>query len=112
MTTLLDLYLATMPVLSQAHFSKEHRYLGSRMDAIILNISEINFSQLIQYEILEKLVTYIVNLVMLRGQIFCKSFLPLTEKGTKSTLIHNLWRRIKESFKHENECQHLCPYIL
>ena len=27
------------------------------MDAIILNIFEINYSQLIQYEILEKLVT-------------------------------------------------------
>ena len=36
---------------------KEHGYLGSRMDAIILNIFEINYSQLIQYEILEKLVT-------------------------------------------------------
>ena len=39
----------------------EHGYLGSKMDAIILNIFEINYSQLIQYEILEKLVTYIMH---------------------------------------------------
>ena len=31
--------------------------LSSRMDAIIQNMFEINYSQLIQYEILEKLVT-------------------------------------------------------
>ena len=30
------------------------------MDAIVLNIFEINYSQLIQYEILEKLVTLII----------------------------------------------------
>ena len=30
------------------------------MDAIILNMFEINYSRLIQYEILEKLVTYII----------------------------------------------------
>ena len=35
----------------------EHGYLGSRIDAIILNMLEINYSQLIQYELLEKLVT-------------------------------------------------------
>ena len=29
------------------------------MDAVIMNMFEINYSQLIQYEILEKLVTYI-----------------------------------------------------
>ena len=37
---------------------KEHGCLGSRMDVIILNIFEIRYSQLIQYEILEKLVTF------------------------------------------------------
>ena len=37
----------------------EHGYLSSRMSVVILNIFEINYSQLIQYEILEKLVTYI-----------------------------------------------------
>ena len=42
--------------------SNEHRYLGSRMDAIILNIFEINYSQLIRYEILEKLVTLMDSL--------------------------------------------------
>ena len=35
------------------------------MDAIILNMFEINYSQLIQYEILEKLVTYIIALFTL-----------------------------------------------
>ena len=35
-------------------------YLRSRMGVIILNIFEINCSQLIQYEILKKLVTFIV----------------------------------------------------
>ena len=39
----------------------EHGYLGSRTDAIILNMFENNYLQLIQYEILEKLVTYIAN---------------------------------------------------
>ena len=34
-------------------------YLRSRMDDVILNIFEINYSRLIQYEILEKLVTLI-----------------------------------------------------
>ena len=38
----------------------QHGYLASRMDAIILNIFEINYSQLIKYEILEKLVTSMV----------------------------------------------------
>ena len=37
----------------------EQGYLRSRMSVIILNIFEINYSQLIQYEILEKLVTLI-----------------------------------------------------
>ena len=31
------------------------------MDAIVLNIFEISYSQLIQYEILEKLVTYTIS---------------------------------------------------
>ena len=37
------------------------------MDAIILNIFEISYSKLIQYEILEKLVTFIrkvLNIVL------------------------------------------------
>ena len=37
----------------------EHGYLRSRVGVIILNIFEINYSQLMQYEILEKPVTYI-----------------------------------------------------
>ena len=37
---------------------KEHGHSRSRMGDFILNIFEINYSQLIQYEILEKLVTY------------------------------------------------------
>ena len=35
----------------------EHGYLSSRMNVVILNIFEIKYSQLTQYEILEKLVT-------------------------------------------------------
>ena len=38
---------------------KDHRNFRSRMDAIVQNMFEINYSQLIQYEILEKLVTLI-----------------------------------------------------
>ena len=34
------------------------------MDANIQNMFEINYSQLIQYEILEKLVTLIISLVL------------------------------------------------
>ena len=36
-----------------------HRHFRSRMDAVVQNMFEINYSQLIQYEILEKLVTFI-----------------------------------------------------
>ena len=36
---------------------KDHRHFRSRMDASVQNMFEINYSQLIQYEILEKLVT-------------------------------------------------------
>ena len=36
---------------------KEHGHFRSRMDAIVINIFEINYSQLIQNVILEKLVT-------------------------------------------------------
>ena len=38
------------------------------MDAIVQNMFEINYSQLIQYEILEKLVTFIKLLCML---VYC-----------------------------------------
>ena len=37
---------------------KDHGHFRCRMDAIVQNIFEINYSQLIQYEILKKLVTY------------------------------------------------------
>ena len=44
------------------------------MDAIILNMFEINYSRLIQYEILEKLVTFIVfqfgRLKLTQGAIY------------------------------------------
>ena len=36
---------------------KEHGHFRSRKNAIVLNIFEINYSRLIQYEILKKLVT-------------------------------------------------------
>ena len=40
---------------------KDHRHFRSRMDAIVQNMFEINYSQLIQYGILEKLVTFILK---------------------------------------------------
>ena len=43
----------------------EHGYLSSRISVVILNIFEMNYSQLIQYEILEKLVTWMVLKVVL-----------------------------------------------
>ena len=43
----------------EVRLGKDHRHFRSRMDAIIQNMFEINYSQLIQYEILKKLVTYI-----------------------------------------------------
>ena len=43
----------------EVRLGKDHRHFRSRMDAIIQNMFEINYSQLIQYEILEKLVTSI-----------------------------------------------------
>ena len=43
----------------EVRLGKDHRHFRSRMDAIIQNMFEINYSQLIQYEILEKLVTFI-----------------------------------------------------
>ena len=47
--------------LSAEKISERSRFVNfkSRMNAIVLNIFEINFSRLIQYEILEKLVTFI-----------------------------------------------------
>ena len=39
---------------------KGHGHSRFRMDAIVQNMFEINYSQLTQYEILEKLVTYII----------------------------------------------------
>ena len=35
----------------------DHKHFRSRMDATVSNMFEINYSQLVQYEILEKLVT-------------------------------------------------------
>ena len=43
----------------ESGLGKDHRHFRSRMDANVQNMFEINYSQLIQYEILEKLVTYI-----------------------------------------------------
>ena len=53
------------------------------MNAIVLNIFEINYSQMIQYEILEKLVTFIVSygfakcrreIVRNKGEVLCAIF--------------------------------------
>ena len=58
--------------------NKGHRHFRSRMDAIVQNIFEINNSQLIQYEILEKLVTF--NLIF-------NSFLKFGASFTKKKLV-------------------------
>ena len=47
----------------EVRLDKDHRHFRSRMDANIQNMFEINYSQLIQYEILEKLVTLITKWV-------------------------------------------------
>ena len=33
------------------------------------------------------------NLVRQWGQLFCKSFLSMTERVTKSTVMHNVWSK-------------------
>ena len=43
----------------EVRLGKDHRHFRSRMDVSVQNMFEINYSQLIQYEILEKLVTFI-----------------------------------------------------
>ena len=47
MKVMSDVYIYVVP-----KQGKEHGNFRSRMDAIVLNIFEINYSQLIQYEIL------------------------------------------------------------
>ena len=44
----------------EVRLGKDHRHFRSRMDANVQNMFEINYSHLIQYEILEKLVTFII----------------------------------------------------
>ena len=44
-------------LICEVGLGKDHRHLRSRMDAIVQNMFEINYSLLIQYEISEKLVT-------------------------------------------------------
>ena len=53
----------------ESRLGKDHRHFRSRMDAIVQNMFEINYSHLIQYEILEKLVTFIwVDMVIQVGR--------------------------------------------
>ena len=56
----------------ESRLDKDHRHFRSRMDANVQNMFEINYSQLIQYEILEKLVTLILS----RGKIFVENVIP------------------------------------
>ena len=49
----------------EVRLGKDHRHFRSRMDANVQNMFEINYSQLMQYEILEKLVTY--NIAEIEG---------------------------------------------
>ena len=65
----------------------EQWYLRSRMDVIILNIIEINYSQLIQYEILEKLVTFMND--------------PLPTTNNKVNAVHSgfVWKGLGVSAK-------------
>ena len=50
-----------------------HRHFRSRMDAMVQNMFEINYSQLIQYEILEKLVTFIPkSLQLCANSCYCE----------------------------------------
>ena len=44
-------------MLQQYSSNEDHRHFRSRMDVNVQNMFEINYSHLIQYEILEKLVT-------------------------------------------------------
>ena len=41
----------------ESKLGRGHGHSRSRLDVIVRNMFEINYSQLIQYEILEKLVT-------------------------------------------------------
>ena len=43
----------------ESRLGKDHIHFRSRMDANVQNMFEINYSLLIQYEILENLVTFI-----------------------------------------------------
>ena len=49
----------------EVRLGKDHRHFRSRMDANVQNMFEINYSQLMQYEILEKLVTLIHSALFL-----------------------------------------------
>ena len=56
------------------------------MSVIILNIFEINYSQLIQYEILEKLVTLIFAWILLLFCILTMSLLYLIHYWSKGVI--------------------------
>ena len=52
----------------ESRLGKDHRHFRSRMDANVQNMFEINYSQLMQYEILEKLVTYIESYIFITNK--------------------------------------------
>ena len=56
-------YLLALWLKSEVGLGKDHRHFRSRMNTIVQNMFEINYSRLKQYEILEKLVTGIPEIV-------------------------------------------------
>ena len=72
---------------------KGHGHSRSRMDAIVQNMFEINFSQLIQYGILEKLVTYIFKkcfFCLILNQI--SAFFSFSaQKILEMTILTSVW---------------------
>ena len=62
----------------------DHGDFRYRMDAIVQNMLGINYSQLIQYEILEKLVTF-MSMNIVRAGVEC-----LERTARTSTSFHHL----------------------
>ena len=77
--------------------SYEARYKAwtfrSRMNAIVLNIFEINYSGMIQYEILKKLVTYIQGGRIIKTKETCLTFAQQGKLG--GTLVYHLFWDLK-----------------
>ena len=86
---------------------KDHRHFRSRMDAIVQNMFEINYSRLIQYEILEKLVTYMRSDKRLFGRY---SFGARTKTPSKLKCYNK--KNIKSCAVRKSECFSLFTLLL